>query len=109
MSFIKFRKITNAGKDVDRVLDTMQSNIQTSFSPLLDIAMLNGNLRLAESLAAGQDNLVAHGLGRKFISYFTGNPSAAGVVSTSATNNPNPDKYVILRTTISMTVDLWIF
>lgn len=106
--FSKLKKILSG----DRIIDQIQDSLIGSINPVLNCPLIDGNLVKGVSLDNAKDNIINHGLGRKFIGYQrTRIQSAKGFTNywESATVNNSPDKYIILNCMDSMICDFWIF
>ncbi len=75
-----FRKVQTTDKD----LNLVQDSIKEFLDALLKNPLLGANVVRGIQLATG-DNLVAHGLGRNWVSAFLSLPSAGATLSLTAT------------------------
>lgn len=72
-------------------------------------SLIDGKLVSDVELTTGQDNDVAHALGRKPQGYIVVNRNADSVVFTSSTLNRNPKNSLILNCSANVTISLWVF
>ncbi len=97
----------------DRVVKQIQQNVRE----VLNSAQEDLDNRVkstptasgVEFTAADTDVIVPHSLGRAARGYTPSNSSAGAVIYTSPTNNPSPDRQIILRASAPVTADLLIF
>ena len=83
------------------------------------IALINGRLLTTSAtangqsvplvLTAGKDNAVQHSLGRPARGWFVVNANAAATLYQSASTNPAPNQQILLVTSATVTVSLWVF
>lgn len=103
LSFKPFRKIPTTDRDTNLI----QSHIADSF------ASLNATPRvlLGQVLLAGA-NLVSHGLGRNYVSWWAANYDTSVTLKPVATFNGNPvdrTKYLAIQASGPVTADLLVF
>lgn len=103
MSIPKLKRVVTT----DRITNQIQDHIITTLNPVISNPILDGNFIKRISLKSGQDNLVNHGLGRNYISFWVCRPDAAS--SIFETPSPSPDQYMILRAISNVTIDLYVF
>lgn len=99
-----FRQI----KTNDRVLETIQQNVQASIGELSKSPELNASY-IELTTAADTDLIVNHLLGRAFQYYEVVRKSAAVDVWDSSTVNNNPTKQLILRASGTVTITLKVY
>lgn len=100
-----FKKINTDVFDIQRV----QENVATSFADLVQIPFLNGTA-VQTTLNNATDTSVEHGLGRDPLGYFvTSCSSPGGAVFESTTVNNLRSKFLYLRATATVSMNLWIF
>jgi hypothetical protein len=93
-------------KTTDQDLNLIQEAIREPLNTLIKNP-LNGVKWMANiSLKAG-NNLVVHGLGRNYLSFWIGNQTAAS--SITAGTSPDPSKYLMLGATASCKADIFVF
>lgn len=80
---IKFKQVQVADPEMNRLQDRLSETLDSVTSNPL----LAGNLLSQVSLVAGS-NLVSHGLGRRYITWLSGNASSP--LSLSAGKSPDP-------------------
>lgn len=103
LSFKPFRKIPTT----DRDLNLIQSHIADSFSSL----NTTPRVLLAVALVAGV-NLVSHGLGRNYVTWWPANYDTSVTLKPVATFNGNPvdrSKYFAIQASGNVTADFLVF
>lgn len=108
MAIKKFVSINSKSGDISRVVDQMQSNIGSTLDGLTANPFVDGN-SISAALKAGQDNFVNHGLGTSYQGWWITDKDGMGEVWRSATTNKSPEKYLVLCTSVDVSVNLWIF
>ena len=98
------------------VLEAVTLALRKLFST---ISILNGRLIETSAIAngqsaplvltAGKDNVVQHTLGRPAKGWFVVNANAAATVYQSKSTNPVPNQQILLVTSATVTVSLWVF
>lgn len=84
---IKFKQVQVADPEMNRLQDRLSDTLDS----ITGNPLLSGNLLAQVPLVAGS-NLVSHGLGRRYISWLSGN--ASGPVSLSAGKSPDPLMFI---------------
>lgn len=104
----RFKKI-----QVDQVdktaIDRLQGNIDSIFSILPKLEILDGQLLKGIKLTTGSVNLVSHKLGRPLIGYVIVLKSASTDIWDDQLSNTLSDKYLTLNCTSDVTVSMWVF
>ncbi len=103
-----FPRIQTSDKD----LQLIQDNIDKTFSPILSMPMAGGNVLASIVLVTGQDNLIAHKLGRKARYFIVINQNADATVwnpiSTALGNAQSDTQFINLQCSADCTVTLWV-
>lgn len=100
-----YKKIRSDRQDLNQV----QDRISDVFDDISSAEIINGVLLKSVSLVTGQENLVQHKLGRKFRGYLVIAKSDNSVIWDNNSTVNMPSKYVDLRCSANVVVDLWIF
>ena len=96
-------------EDMSRLLNLLVASIDDSITPL-SISPLAATIMVKNViLKAGQLNYISHNFGMKPNGYSVAKSSEFGMVKLSQENNNQPDKILILESTMDMVVDLWIY
>ena len=89
----------------DKTLQLIQDSLKETTDSLLSNVLSDNNLVRQVTLVTG-NNLIAHGLGRNFVTYFLGPLSSAANVTRG--NSPDPSKYISLVSSAGTTVDVLV-
>lgn len=101
MSIKRFRKIVTDSTDINRLQDSIREVIDSVF---MDPA-LGGNLIQGVNLSVGA-NVLSHGLGRKYKTWFIGNASVPARFSTGS--SPDASLYVTLVSDAACIADVLV-
>ncbi len=105
MSINAFKKIDTS----DRVVSTIQNNVDAVFRQILAQQILNGNIIKDVPLITGQNNLVNTGLAGKLTGWIVIRNRANSVVWDAQDTNLDPTKTLVLLCSANTTVDLLVF
>lgn len=105
MAIKAFKKIDSE----DRVVNTIQDNVDAVFKQLLPQPILNGVVVKNVALLTGQNNLVNTGLAGKLTGWIVIRNRANSVVWDAQDTNPDPTKTLVLLCSANTTVDLLVF
>lgn len=92
----------------DRNVNQLQQNILQALRPLLQNPLLNGEFIESVSLVTG-DNTILHGLDRKVQGYLVVLKSAAVTIYDKQDTNNTPNLTLILNSSGTATVTLYVF
>lgn len=96
-------------EDTTEIIDII-NKIQDQINPIINLlssqVFANGNIFNNQVLVAGQDNLIPHLLGTSYKHYNVLNKNANADVW--EVSNPNPDKFLSLRTSADVTISIFI-
>lgn len=101
---IPFQKINTSGV----VFQKLSDNLSNIFGQLNSVPFLDGN-KVTVTFIQNQDQIIAHGLNRAYQGFIPLNPNNFGLIKLSDSTNNQKNQTIILQTTGSMVVDLWIF
>ncbi len=90
----------------DKTLKLIQERIAATLNPLLEFLPNGGKTLLQVQLKTGT-NLVAHGLGRTYQSFWAFHPSAIATVTEGT--SPDPSKYILFTASAPLSFDLVVF
>lgn len=90
-------------------LQKIQDNVELALKEIEIKPFMNGVMISNVRLLAGQDNIVNHGLKIVPIGWAILRKNATGDVWDSATVNPRPELSLILKSSVNLTVSIWIF
>lgn len=88
----------------DKNIQLIQDNIDKAITPLQAIPMVGGNVIAGVSLMSGQDNQVAHKLGRTVRYFIIMNLNADSTVWQTGMS----ESYLTLQCSADCTVTLWV-
>lgn len=108
MGLSAFRTLSLAAGDTS-ALSRFQDNVARAFQALLGNPALDYTLLEDVPLTITVDNSVAHGLGRAVRGVIVTRKAAAQDVWISSTINSTPSLYVFLKSSVTGTVDLYLF
>ena len=100
-----FKKINTDNYELQKVQDSVASAFQT----LGMNYMVNGELLKDITLQSGVDNQVQHKLSRVPNGFFVVDKNATADVWQSTTANKIKDRILLLRSSASVTINLWVF
>jgi len=100
-----FRKLNTASRD----LNLVQDNVEEAIGDLGNNSFFNGIILKDIELTSGQDNIISHKLGRKLIGWTLVRKRGLGDVYDLQDSNSTPFLTLILRTSVSVTVDIRVF
>jgi hypothetical protein len=103
---IKAYKIIRS--DIDD-LNRVQDRIADAFSAISSSDVINGVLLKSLSLSTGVENLIAHKLGRKPKGYIVIRKRSQSDIWDEQDSVEMPNKYLDLRCSANVLIDLWIF
>lgn len=95
---VKTQDLTIIQENIARVLDRFTSAESSDGVLLEDLA-----------LSAGVENLVEHGLGRRFRGWFIADVDAGATIWRVSASTANLSRYLPLATSTAATVALWVF
>ena len=104
MSRVNFTQLWSSNQEVTRV----QSHIQKTFAPLLELPFADGVLRADLSIETS-DTEIEHKLGRAYEGWLMVGLKTNAVVYESATVNTNKNSVIILKASTSATVSIFFF
>jgi len=93
----------------DQELNRVQQNMAEALRPVLTAAVLDGRLVEDVALATGQDNVVNHGLGRAVRGWLVVRQNAQADLWDTQASNAVPGRTLLMRTSATVTVTLWVF
>lgn len=94
----------------NREISQLQSNIVPPLNGLLANPITQGVILYSVPLTITVDNYINHGLGRPYVGFIITRLYAPGaVIFESATVNSLPGLQIILKTTATVTADLYVF
>jgi hypothetical protein len=108
MAIGKLQKIHTDNDEFNRFQD---QNI-AALAPVLSNPLMSGNFVKGVQLNNAKDNIISHGLGRKYISYVKCaiyNSIGFSDIWISPTVNKSPEKFIIINCMDTMTIDLYFF
>ncbi len=88
----------------DKNIQLIQDNVGTALTPLQAIPMVGGNMLTSIDLTSGQDNKVAHKLGRTPQFWILARQNADSRVWESDADS----SFLVLQCSNSCTVSLWV-
>lgn len=91
----------------DRVMNTIQDNVETALRPLLTNPLLDGTLIEGVSIVTGTPKTIEHGLGRAARGWFVISPQAEA--SVWETSSALPTKTLILNSSANIDLKLWVY
>lgn len=91
----------------DRVMNTIQDNVETALRPLLTNPLLDGTLIENVSIPTGSPKTIEHGLGRAVRGWYVVSPQANAVVW--ETPSALPTKTLILNSSANVDCKLWVY
>ena len=100
-----FKKVATINPELQKVSD----NLREFVKPLINSEIVDGVLLKDISLITGQDNVVSHKLGRKINGWIPVRIRANSVVWDLQDSNVIDTSTLILRSSVNVTIDLWIF
>jgi hypothetical protein len=100
-----FKKINTDNYDLQKVQDSVAAAFQT----LGVNFVVNGELVKGITLQSGVDNKVEHKLGRVPNGFFIADKNANADVWQSTTVNNIKDRLLLLRSSATVTINLWVF
>ena len=104
MSRVNFTQLWSKDQEVTRV----QSHIQKTFAPLLELPFADGVLRADLSIGTA-DTEIEHKLGRAYDGWLMVGLQANAVIYESATANTNKSSVIILKASTSATASIFFF
>ena len=104
MSRVNFTQLWSDNQEVTRV----QSHIQKTFAPLLELPFADGVLRSDLSIGTA-DTEIEHKLGRAYEGWLMVGLKTNSVVYESATANTNKSSVIILKASTSATANIFFF
>ena len=93
----------------DEILNKIQERIEDVFLPVSDASIIDGKLITGQELASGSTSIISHNLGRNLKGWIVVGKNAAAHVYDSQESNSDPDKFLHLTASGTVTVDLWVF
>jgi len=104
MSRVNFTQLWSSNQEVTRV----QSHIQKTFAPLLELPFADGVLRADLSIGTA-DTEVEHKLGRAYEGWLIVGLKTNAVVYESSTTNSNKKSVIILQASSAATATIFFF
>ena len=104
MSRVNFTQLWSKDQEVTRV----QSHIQKTFAPLLELPFADGVLRSDLSIGTS-DTEIEHKLGRAYEGWLVVGLTTNSVVYESATSNTNKRSVIILQASSAATATIFFF
>jgi hypothetical protein len=104
MSRVNFTQLWSKDQEVTRV----QSHIQKTFAPLLELPFADGVLRSDLSIGTA-DTEIEHKLGRAYEGWLVVGLKTNSVVYESATSNTNKSSVIILQASSAATATIFFF
>ena len=104
MSRVNFTQLWSKDQEVTRV----QSHIQKTFAPLLELPFADGVLRADLSIGTA-DTEIEHKLGRAYEGWLVVGLKTNSVVYESATSNTNKSSVIILQESSAATATIFFF
>lgn len=95
-------------QSTDRNMNQLQQNINEAMQPLLQNALLNGQLLANVKLLSGP-NIINHGLGRVLQGWLIVRQRAAGTVYDLQDANTQPALTLALTASANTNVDLYVY
>jgi len=105
MAIKRFKKLNTSDRDQNLI----QDNIEDAINSIVLTAFLNGNTLENVALVTGQDNSIAHKLGKKLQGWVVIGQDTAAVVYDNQSANNTPSLTLLLKTTVNCTVKLYVF
>lgn len=104
------KKLTLNPKEIVNGFHLMQiqDNLDLSISEIQNSDFQTGVFVVA-SLISGQDNIINHGLDRKVQGWTVVGKNAQSDIWESSTVNNFPDKMLVLRASVNVTIKLYLF
>lgn len=103
MAFKSFKTI----KSPDRVVTQVQQNISEALSPILNKEVLGGRLIESVIIVSGTAKRINHGLDRKYKGWIVVDQNANANIWSSVSSLP--EKTLILNSSATVTVSIWVF
>lgn len=103
---ISFRPIPDPSQK-SSALARVQAELQRVLDPITQCPLLAGHLVAGVELTTA-GAAVQHGLGRPVVGWFVVGKDADARVWSSG-ESPNPDKFLLLDASATVTVSLWVF
>jgi len=100
-----FKKLELENKELNK----LQSNIELTFTPIINSEIINGILIRNLNLTTGQDNIVAHKLGRKALGYIIVKKSDESTIWDVDSETFSEKNFLILNCSADVVVSLWVF
>jgi hypothetical protein len=104
MSRVNFTQLWSKDQEVTRV----QSHIQKTFAPLLELPFADGVLRADLSIGTA-DTEIEHKLGRAYEGWLIVGLQTNAVIYESATSNTNKNSVIILQASSAATATIFFF
>ncbi len=92
----------------DRTINQLQNNIINSVNPILGNAITNGTILSGIKLTSGS-NTINHTLGRNLQGWIVIRQRASATIYDLQDTNPRPSLTLILHSSGSVVVDLYVF
>lgn len=90
-------------------LERIQQNITKALQPIIQASIIDGVHLTGVVLTTGQANLVAHKLGRPPLGWLIVRKRATADIWDEQDGNSMPTSSLDLRSSATVTVDLWVF
>lgn len=90
-------------------LNQIQDRISDVFTAISSSDIINGVLLKSIFLSTGEENLIAHKLGRKPKGYIVIRKRSQSEIWDEQDSVQMPNKYLDLRCSANVLIDLWIF
>lgn len=105
MSLKSYKRVVTTDPKLERI----QENVQAAIGPLLQASIIDGILLKGVVLTTGQPNLIEHKLGREPLGWLLVRKRATADVWDAQDDNSLPSRSLDLRSSATVTVDLWVF
>jgi hypothetical protein len=105
MSIKAFKKIDSP----DRIVNTLQENVDSVFKQILTQPILNGNIVKNITLTTGVNNIINTGISGKINGWLIIRNRANSVIWDAQDSNPDPMRTLVLLCSANTVVDVLIF
>lgn len=102
---LTLKKIHTSNVELKRITDLINDNL----AMIGGIQIINGVKILNQTITAGVDNVVSHGLGRTPNGIIVIGNSTANYPYESSTANENRNRYLLMRAGSTTTASFWVF
>ena len=115
MAFKNFKKLFLSLADFEeaqnilRVVNTLQSNIDSAITPILNKTQLDSTILTNVSLKTGQVNVISHLLNRNLTGWKLVRQRGQASIWDSQDSNTSPGLTLLLNTSANVVVDIEVF